>query len=168
MKGIGIVNIYTSLGENGYWSGGYFIPKRTFCAIPPDSASSGMFREQPNSEAGNEIEAHCSMFQPEKNSSYENMAEMANGLVLQWLENNPRKVVDDYKPDRLQLSRSNSEAQLFDDDGRILNNDSDEIVEGLDDASELQAILKCNAMPQAADGGISDEDLARAAAIPLP
>jgi len=166
MKGIGLVNIYASLGDNGYWSGGYFIPKRTFCAIPSDSSE--MFREQPNSEAENEIQAHCSMFQPEKNSSYENMAKMARDLVVQWLENDPRKVVDDYKPDQIQLSRRNSEANLFDDDGKILGRDSSTTADVSDDASELQAILESNAMPQPADGGISDEDLARAAAVPLP
>lgn len=34
IEGVGIRNFYTSLGENGYWTGGYFVPERTFSAIP--------------------------------------------------------------------------------------------------------------------------------------
>ncbi|CAK7216791.1 hypothetical protein SEUCBS140593_002989 [Sporothrix eucalyptigena] len=32
--GLGVHDMYVSLGANGYWSGGYFVPERTFCAIP--------------------------------------------------------------------------------------------------------------------------------------
>ncbi|KAH6612311.1 hypothetical protein B0J18DRAFT_81051 [Chaetomium sp. MPI-SDFR-AT-0129] len=32
--GVGMCDVYASLGENGYWSGGYFVPERTFCAVP--------------------------------------------------------------------------------------------------------------------------------------
>ncbi|KAL1898231.1 hypothetical protein Sste5346_003637 [Sporothrix stenoceras] len=34
--GIGVHDLYISLGANGYWSGGYFVPERTFCAVPED------------------------------------------------------------------------------------------------------------------------------------
>ncbi|KJR88280.1 uncharacterized protein SPSK_07131 [Sporothrix schenckii 1099-18] len=34
--GIGVHDLYVSLGANGYWSGGYFVPERTFCAVPED------------------------------------------------------------------------------------------------------------------------------------
>ncbi|CAK7217729.1 hypothetical protein SBRCBS47491_003269 [Sporothrix bragantina] len=35
--GLGVHDLYVSLGANGYWSGGYFVPERTFCAIPERS-----------------------------------------------------------------------------------------------------------------------------------
>ena len=103
------------------------------------------------------------------------MAESARDLALKWLQNDPRKVHDDYKPDGLQLSRSNSEAQLFDDDGNVLNSagianilTSGDAASDSDDELQLQAILKCSGMPQPEDGGISDEDVVKAAAVPLP
>src|SRR2546429_3968818 len=34
LEGIGIKNLYTTLGENAVWTGGYFVPERTFCALP--------------------------------------------------------------------------------------------------------------------------------------
>jgi len=29
--------VYASMGENGMWSGGYFVPERTFCAVPGEA-----------------------------------------------------------------------------------------------------------------------------------
>lgn len=168
LKGIGLANFYTSLGENGYWTGGYFVPKRTFCAIPrtpPEEAR--IFREQSNVDASDEIAAHCSMFRPEKNPRYEEMAEKARDLVVEWLKNDPRAVVDEYKPSQSQRQRSMSEAQLWDDDGNVVGQKEEKNGED-EDESQLQAILNAPGMPEPIDGGVSDEDLQRAAELPLP
>lgn len=104
LKGIGVVNLYTSLGENGYWAGGYFVPKRTFCAIPTGEEFQ-IFREQPNTKASDEIAAHCSMFKPDKNPKYEEMAEACRDMILDWLKNDPRNMLDNYKPSQRQGSQ---------------------------------------------------------------
>jgi len=168
LKGVGIVNLYTSLGDNEYWSGGYFVPRRTFCAIPPDTDSLKLFKEQVNTKATNEIEAHCSMFKPERNPRYDTMLVTASDLVFEWLKNDPRKIIDEYKPNPGQLSRSNSEAHMFNDDGELLTSGVDGAKVETDDTVQLEAILKCTEMPLPADAGVNDEDLKNAAAIPLP
>lgn len=168
LKGIGVANFYTSLGENGYWTGGYFFPKRTFCAIPrepPEEAR--IFREQPNVNASDEIAAHCSMFRPDKNPRYGEMAEKARDLVVEWLRNDPRAVVDEYKPSQSKRQRSMSEAQLWDDDGNVLGQE-EETKSGDEDESQLQAILDAQGMPEPIDGGVADEELQRAVELPLP
>jgi hypothetical protein len=168
LKGVGIVNFYTSLGENGYWTGGYFIPKRTFCAIPTGTEGHQIFREQPNTEASDEIAAHCGMFRPEKNAGYEEMAEAARDLVVDWLKNDPRHIIDDYKPSPQQRERSMSEAQLWDDDGKLLGQREERKEGDEEDELEWQAILNAEGMPEPNDGGISDEELKKAAELPLP
>lgn len=181
LKGVGVADLYTSLGENGYWSGGYFVPKRTFCAIPSGEKEggeegkgkgiSGIFEECANPKAGNEIEAHCSMFRPDKNDGYEEMAGRARDLVCLWVSSDPRKVVDDYQPGREQRERSMSEAHLFDDDGKVLGDVVDRAVAGKEteeDEVQLQAILSSDEMPEKEDGGVDEEALKAAAAVPLP
>jgi hypothetical protein len=172
LKGVGLVNIYTSLGENGYWTGGYFVPKRTFCAIPTEKEAAKIFTEQANPKAANEIEAHCSMFRPEKNERYEEMVERSRGFVLQWLKHDPRRLVDEYKPSREQLTRSKSESQLWDDDGKVLRHEEKsgggEKGGEQEDEDQLQAIIKSEDMPHPEDGGVDDETLKMALEVPLP
>jgi len=172
LKGVGLVNMYTSLGENGYWSGGYFVPKRTFCAIPTEKEVAKIFIEQANPKAEDEIHAHCSMFRPEKNERYEEMVERSRRFVLEWVKHDPRRVVDEYKPSREQLTRSRSESQLWDDDGKVLGHEEKD-GEGekgreQEDEDQLQAIMKSEDMPQPEDGGIDDETLKMALEVPLP
>lgn len=167
LKGVGVKNLYTSLGENGYWSGGYFVPKRTFCAIPTEEAKKKMFVELPNTKAENEIEAHCSIFRPEKNSSYEDLLESAGKLVQEWVENDPRKMVDDYKPDERQRAMSITESEVLDDDGKM-KQESTEADNVDENEKQLQAILACQELPKPEDGGLSDEDLKQALEVPLP
>ncbi|TVY32782.1 hypothetical protein LSUB1_G007658 [Lachnellula subtilissima] len=184
LKGVGVANLYTSLGENGYWSGGYFVPKRTFCAVPAEGEGEGgdkrrLFVEVPNTKAANEIEAHCSMFRPEKNSAYEDLLTKTGELVRKWVGNDPRKMVDDYRPDERQRAMSITESEILDDDGKMkqeepasepadtaAENDSQKVVS--EDDKQLQAILACQDLPQPEDGGISDEDLKQALGVPLP
>ncbi|KFZ18141.1 hypothetical protein V502_04264, partial [Pseudogymnoascus sp. VKM F-4520 (FW-2644)] len=58
IQGVGIRNFYCSLGENGYWTGGYFVPERTFCAVPsPLQNSNEVFAKIVNTVAEDEIKA---------------------------------------------------------------------------------------------------------------
>ncbi|CRK25818.1 hypothetical protein BN1723_018755, partial [Verticillium longisporum] len=85
LKGVGIKDFYTSLGENGTWSGGYFVPERTFCAIPEgDHPASDMFTRCIMRTSEDEVQAHMSMFRPEKNKGYERMTDEAAQLVKKW------------------------------------------------------------------------------------
>jgi hypothetical protein len=168
LKGIGVANFYASLGENGYWTGGYFVPKRTFCAVPKKGENGEeLFREQPNADASDEIAAHCSMFRPQKNPKYAEMKEKAGDLVLEWLKNDPRSVVDEYTPSHSQRERSMSEAQLWDDDGNVLSQKQEKDKEEGDE-EQLERILKADGMPEEVDGGVTDEDLEKAKELPLP
>lgn len=192
LKGVGLVNFYTSLGENGYWAGGYFVPKRTFCAIPVSgldtkekgaaedkSSSMLVWKEWPNPEAKDEIAAHCSMFQPEKNLRYKDMCSAAADMVQGWTKNDPREVVDDFVPSREQRERSMSEAQLWDDDGKVrsppVGNSEEPLPEKVveseeheEDELQLKVISSSTDLPLPEDGGLSDDDLQRAAEVPLP
>jgi hypothetical protein len=108
------------------------------------------------------------MFRLEKNAGYEVMAEATRDLVVDWLKNDPRHVVDDYKPSPQQRERSMSEAQLWDDDGKLLGRREERKEGDEEDELEWQAILNAEGMPEPNDGGISDEELKKAAELPLP
>ena len=85
LKGVGVHDFYVSLGANGYWSGGYFVPERTFCAVPEDDhAAAGLFERRIMASADDEIKAHMSLFRPQKHRGYEGMTERAADLVKQW------------------------------------------------------------------------------------
>ncbi|KAI8964482.1 hypothetical protein F5Y11DRAFT_363771 [Daldinia sp. FL1419] len=97
LKGVGIRDFYTSLGENGMWSGGYFVPERTFCAIPAkDHQSYPLFSRKVISKAEEEMQAHMSMFIKDKNEEYEQMMEEASILAVRWF-NDDSAVFDDLK-----------------------------------------------------------------------
>jgi hypothetical protein len=97
LKGVGIADIYASMGENGYWSGGYFVPERTFCAVPAkDQPAAGLFSRQVLEDADDEIQAHMSMFKPDNNKNYEVMTSEAAKKVVQWF-NDETEVWDDPK-----------------------------------------------------------------------
>lgn len=166
LEGVGVVNLYTSLGENGMWNGGYFVPKRTFCAVPTAKDKDiGMWREMPNPKAVNEIEAHCSMFKKEKNEGYDTILEAARTLVCEWISNDAGGVVDDYKPSREVLHRSMSETKLWDDDGKVLPIEPEE-QGGSEDEKQLEAILKSADMPLP-EGG-DEASVMEALEVPLP
>ncbi|KAK1584944.1 uncharacterized protein LY79DRAFT_559850 [Colletotrichum navitas] len=97
LKGVGIHDFYASLGENGYWQGGYFVPERTFCAVPDEGhAASSIFSRQVLREVDDEVQAHMSMFEPEKHKGYEKMTEDAAELVFRWFGSD-EPLVDDAK-----------------------------------------------------------------------
>ncbi|EPE10891.1 hypothetical protein F503_05986 [Ophiostoma piceae UAMH 11346] len=58
LQGVGVHDVYISLGANGYWSGGYFVPERTFCAIPekPSSALVSQATRDGDNETRDETE----------------------------------------------------------------------------------------------------------------
>ncbi|KAK0390796.1 hypothetical protein NLU13_0299 [Sarocladium strictum] len=88
LKGVGIQDFYCSLGENGYWSGGYFVPERTFCAVPePEHSAYGFFTRRAMLEADDEIQAHLNLFKPGKHKKYEDMVDDSAQLVKQWFLN---------------------------------------------------------------------------------
>ncbi|KAI2629970.1 hypothetical protein GGR54DRAFT_587157 [Hypoxylon sp. NC1633] len=97
LKGIGIHDFYASLGENGMWSGGYFVPERTFCAVPAkDHQAYHLFSRQVIKKIEDEVQAHVSMFIRDKNPEYDQMTEEASKLVIRWFEDDS-DIVDDPK-----------------------------------------------------------------------
>ncbi|KAK0100145.1 hypothetical protein ONS95_008483 [Cadophora gregata] len=108
------------------------------------------------------------MFRPEKNEMFDEMLETSATLVSEWAKNDPRKIVDEYKPTREQLTRTQSESQLWDDDGKMLSPRLSKEKDKSEDEFQLQAILRCAEMPQLVDGGVDEESLKRAAETPLP
>ncbi|KAF7525459.1 hypothetical protein G7054_g11082 [Neopestalotiopsis clavispora] len=97
LKGVGIHDFYTSLGENGVWSGGYFVPERTFCAVPEkEHVASHIFSKRVITETEDEVQAHMSMFKRDKNVNYEEMTDEASELVISWF-NDDSNIVDDPK-----------------------------------------------------------------------
>ena len=90
----------------------------------------------------------------------------SKGLVLKWVAVDPRKVVDDYKPDIRERAQSISEERLFDDDGKLQNAAKE--TGASEDEIQLQAILSSSNLPLPEDGGIDEEALKLAAAVPLP
>ncbi|KAI1092049.1 hypothetical protein F5B19DRAFT_238342 [Rostrohypoxylon terebratum] len=97
LQGVGIHDFFTSLGENGIWSGGYFVPERTFCAIPAkDHQAYHIFSRRVIKKVEDEVQAHMSMFIRDKNQQYDQMTEEASDLVIRWFNDNS-DIVDDPK-----------------------------------------------------------------------
>ena len=97
LKGVGIKDFYASLGENGYWSGGYFVPERTFCAIPgKEQPAAKLFSRHVVEDVSDEIVGHINLFKPEKNKDYEKMMNDATHLVIEWF-NDETDIWDDPK-----------------------------------------------------------------------
>ncbi|KAI0968089.1 hypothetical protein F4678DRAFT_443260 [Xylaria arbuscula] len=97
LQGIGIHDFYTSLGENGMWSGGYFVPERTFCAIPStDHQAYHIFSRRIIKNVDDEVQAHMSMFIRDKNDEYEQMTQEASNLAIRWFTDDSG-IVDDPK-----------------------------------------------------------------------
>ncbi|KAK7756297.1 hypothetical protein SLS62_001523 [Diatrype stigma] len=97
LKGVGFHDFFVSLGENGMWSGGYFVPERTFCAIPEkDHAAYNLFSRQVVKKVEDEVQAHVSMFKPAKNENYQRMVGEASTLVVRWF-NDDSELFDDPK-----------------------------------------------------------------------
>jgi hypothetical protein len=113
LRGVGIADVYVSLGENGVWSGGYFVPERTFCAIPmePETkeekeksktkasdadmpSAARLFRRRVVDDVEDEVQAHLSLFKKDKNTDYDGMTTEAAKWVVQWF-NDESELWDD-------------------------------------------------------------------------
>ncbi|KAF4333662.1 hypothetical protein FBEOM_12532 [Fusarium beomiforme] len=161
LKGVGMHDFYCSLGENGYWSGGYFVPERTFCAVPEESHSAyPIFERCVMPKAEDEIEAHLSMFRPERHRGYEEMTEKSAELIKEWFLSE-ENVVDDPKfretpPEETEETETAKEI-LAKDPGQA---EGDEKVKGTNDKDSDN------------NSGLPDEsplDIANAASlVPLP
>jgi hypothetical protein len=93
LEGVGLANMYSSLGENGTWTGGYFVPERTFCAVPSADEKAGkFFFREVNTATDDEINAHSSMFRPEKNDGYTKLVNDARDKVISWFKDDTRLV----------------------------------------------------------------------------
>ncbi|KAH6839474.1 hypothetical protein B0I37DRAFT_235458 [Chaetomium sp. MPI-CAGE-AT-0009] len=97
LRGVGVCDVYVSMGENGYWSGGYFVPERTFCAVPArEEPEARLFTRHVVEGAKDEIAAHVGLFKRERNGDYERMTNDAAKLVVDWF-NDETELYDDPK-----------------------------------------------------------------------
>ncbi|KAJ6443662.1 alpha/beta-Hydrolase [Purpureocillium lavendulum] len=170
LKGVGIRDFYTSLGANGYWSGGYFVPERTFCAVPAeDHAAHSLFTRYIMRDSEDEVMAHITMFKPEKNEAYERMTSEAVECVKQWfLSEEPLFDDPKYREVPPEEAKQDKIAQ------ETLEEQGETSKEGQDNA--LQDAEKAPAQEDAADDGDDDSlpdespiDIAAAASmVPLP
>ncbi|KAI0420963.1 hypothetical protein F5X98DRAFT_371448 [Xylaria grammica] len=164
LKGIGIHDYYTSLGENGTWSGGYFVPERTFCAIPAkEHQAYHIFSRRIIKSVDDEVQAHVSMFIRDKNDEYEQMTQEASNLVIRWF-NDESDIMDDPKFAEPSLEPV-EQPVITTSDGQEIPK-TDEIIGSPGSTTEKLADVE--------DDGIAIPDespldiTAAAAAIPLP
>ncbi|KAL2021723.1 hypothetical protein VTK56DRAFT_6666 [Thermocarpiscus australiensis] len=154
LKGVGICDVYASLGENGYWSGGYFVPERTFCAVPAkDHPAAHLFTRHAIEGASDEIAAHLNLFKPDKNKGYERMTNDAAQRIIKWF-NDDTEIYDDPKfagPAPPEPAETEAIAKAVDEQGIV-------------ETTEVEETEKDDEIPDE-----SPIDIARAAAlVPLP
>ncbi|KAK1634232.1 hypothetical protein BDP81DRAFT_432414 [Colletotrichum phormii] len=169
LKGVGIHDFYASLGENGYWQGGYFVPERTFCAVPEEShPASSLFSRQVLPEVDDEVAAHMAMFQADKHKGYEMMTEQAADLVLEWFKSE-EPVVDDPKFRETPPEEVAEDAEVEETLEKAISN-----TEAPEEKSDDKLAEKVDEKEgsKSADGEMPDEspiDIAAAASlVPLP
>ncbi|KAG9236846.1 hypothetical protein BJ875DRAFT_503107 [Amylocarpus encephaloides] len=136
INGVGKCNVFVCLGENRVWQGGYFVPRRRFCAVPikldPVLAKKGekqdggekeekkWWLENVNGKAENEIAGHCSMFEQERNDGYENLLDVSTERIVGWVVGvGVREIVDGYVPDDIRAAKSREEGEWVNDDGMV-------------------------------------------------
>jgi hypothetical protein len=147
LKGVGIADLYASMGENGYWSGGYFVPERTFCAVPAkDQPAAGLFSRHVIDGAEDEIQAHMNMFKPDKNKDYELMTNEAAKLVVGWF-NDETELFDDPKfaevpadPSEVEVVTKAVESSEEATEGLAADKDPEKTGDSLPDSLEEDAI----------------------------
>ena len=97
LRGVGLRDTYASLGENGVWTGGYFVPERTFCAVPQEGQpAAALFTRCVVRKAEDEVQAHMSMFDPQRNLDYTRMLRDSAERAAAWFASQ-EPVVDDPK-----------------------------------------------------------------------
>ncbi|KAK7702253.1 hypothetical protein SLS64_009831 [Diaporthe eres] len=161
LKGIGIHDIYCSMGENGYWSGGYFVPERTFCAIPADDQpASNLFSRHVVNNAEDEIQAHMSLFHRDRNEDYQLMIEKASKLVITWF-NDDSEIVDNPEITKPSPADSAENAIKATDEGvevegetattENVDTEAPEDTDGIPDESPLDIAAAASLVPLPAD-----------------
>ncbi|KAK3301713.1 uncharacterized protein B0T15DRAFT_544426 [Chaetomium strumarium] len=164
LRGVGVCDVYASLGENGYWSGGYFVPERTFCAVPAkEEPTAKLFTRHVLEGAKDEIVAHVNLFRREKNKEYERMTNDAAKLIVEWF-NDETEIYDDPKfaeAPPAEAEETEAIAKAVDSEGVAIT-EGKEAEQGIQDDIEMTTD----------DGSVPDEspiDIAAAAAlVPLP
>lgn len=160
VKGVGIHDFYCSLGENGYWSGGYFVPERTFCAVPEeDHAAYPIFERRVMRESDDEIKAHMSIFLPEKHKGYDIMMEKSAQLICAWFLNDA-PIVDEPTL-REGAPDEKEEDKVVDEALEKVEKETEETEEGKE---TVQKDEDGNALPDESPINIA----AAAALVPLP
>ncbi|KAL2142830.1 hypothetical protein VTI28DRAFT_661 [Corynascus sepedonium] len=177
LRGVGVRDVYASLGENGYWSGGYFVPERTFCAIPSkpeDEPVSALFTRHVMEGVKDEIEAHVGLFRKEKNKDYEKMTNDAAKLVVDWF-NDETEIYDDPKfqePPPAEPAETEAIASAVDNEGIIEAEETLATGSGEGLALEEKEDVEMVTVDEGSDDEVPDEspiDIAAAAAlVPLP
>ncbi|KAK1961818.1 hypothetical protein LY78DRAFT_750004 [Colletotrichum sublineola] len=173
LKGVGIHDLYVSLGENGYWQGGYFVPERTFCAIPDEGhPASSIFSRQVLREVDDEVQAHMSMFRPEKHKGYEKMTEDAAEMAIQWF-NSDEPVVDDAKFREAPPEEAAEDHEVEETLEKVISNtEAAEAAPGASDENENEKAGDGDDASKPSSDGLPDEspiDIAAAASlVPLP
>jgi hypothetical protein len=167
LKGVGMCDLYVSLGENGYWSGGYFVPERTFCAVPgKDEPEAKLFTRHVIEGAKDEIAAHIGLFRKEKNKDYERMVNDSARLIVEWF-NDETEVYDDPKfaePVPAEAEDTEALTKAVDSEGIA------QTEENLAKEAERDTVVETGDTEM--DDGVPDEspiDIAAAASlVPLP
>ncbi|KAM7215354.1 hypothetical protein V8F06_009215 [Rhypophila decipiens] len=196
LKGVGVKDFYTSLGENGVWSGGYFVPERTFCAVPTtvpttvtkkdDKADKGekdekkgksekeqvdagkLFERHVVEGAADEIVAHMDLFKRgNERGEYESMLAEASKLVIEWFETE-EEILDDPKF-REVTAEQVSEDKETEEIARAVDNGD---VEEKEDVDESEKVKVAGTEEEDEHVAVPDEspiDIAAAASlVPLP
>ncbi|KAK4097459.1 hypothetical protein N658DRAFT_478795 [Parathielavia hyrcaniae] len=166
--GVGVCVVYASLGENGYWSGGYFVPERTFCAIPArDEPEAGLFARHVVEGAADEIAAHIGMFKKERNKEYETMVNDLARRIVDWF-NDEAEIYDDPKfagPPPAEAEETEAIAKAVDSEG-VAQTEKD-LAREAEEGARLEGDTEMGV-----DDDVPDEspiDIAAAAAlVPLP
>ncbi|KAL8314702.1 hypothetical protein RB593_008354 [Gaeumannomyces tritici] len=163
LRGIGVCDVYASLGENGYWSGGYFVPERTFCAVPgPEAPAAGLFDRRVVEGGEDEVDTHMAMFKPDKNTGYDDMTGRAAKLVATWF-NSDEPLFDDPKfaEDKVDTAEESEEKKItVTDDGVAVSDAAPEV------SSEVEKKAGMDSTETADSGAGGDGDAA--ASIELP
>lgn len=167
LKGVGVLDLYSSLGENGVWTGGYFVPERTFCAVPEkDHPASPFFERWVVEEGEDEVKSHVSMFVPSVNKGYEQMTGRAAGLVKEWFLN-VSAVVEEESPARELSPEAEAEDQVVKE---ALSPKSSESVE--DGEASPQPAIDVPGVEPGTEVDLPDESpidiVAAASLVPLP
>jgi len=162
LRGIGVCDFYASLGENGMWSGGYFVPERTFCAVPgKEQEAAGIFKRHVVKGVEDEVVAHVGLFKKREGEAYEEMVSDAAGLVVKWFEDET-EVWDDPKfAEPVPEEKEEKEVVVDAVDGvevaeETLKKEGAEEEDAIPDESPINIAAAASLVPLPDDDGLGD------------